>query len=136
MVERKIKILDENKFFFTPTKHSYSKEVKRLKMWKKMGEQEEAWASKVGLVTLLTIEWKEPYLDAFVEFLNTFVIKETMIYFGKMNIVYVSSKHMIVNAFGVCNSGYVENPHGHVTKTLVEELLFKHDIKPPYTNAN
>jgi hypothetical protein len=52
-------------------------------MWKKMGEQEEAWASKVGLVTLLTIEWKEPYIDALVEFLNTFVIKESMIYFGK-----------------------------------------------------
>jgi hypothetical protein len=55
-------------------------------MWKKMGEQEEALASKVGLVTLLTIKWKEPYLDALVEFLNTFVIKESMIYFGKKNI--------------------------------------------------
>ncbi len=101
-----------------------------------MGEQEEAWASKVGLVTLLTIEWKEPYLDALVEFLNTFVIKKSMIYFGKKNIVYVSSKHLIANAFGVYKSGYVENPNGHVTKTLVEELLFKHDIKPQYTNAN
>jgi hypothetical protein len=102
-------------------------------MWKKMGEQEEAWASKVGLVTLLTIEWKEPYFDALVEFLNTFVIKESMIYFGKKNIVYVSNKHLIANAFGVCKSGYVESPNGHVT---IEKLLFKHDIKPPYTNAN
>ncbi len=50
--------------------------------------------------------------------------------------MYVSSKHLIANAFGVYKSGYVENPNGHVTKTLVEELLFKHDIKPPYTNAN
>jgi hypothetical protein len=83
MVERRIEIPNENKYFFTPTKHSYSKEVERLKMWKKMGEQEEAWASKVGLVTLLTIEWKEPYIDALVEFLNTFVIKKSMIYFGK-----------------------------------------------------
>jgi len=37
----------------------------RLEIWKKMGKQEEAWASKVGLVALLIIEWKEPYLDAY-----------------------------------------------------------------------
>jgi len=55
----------KTKFFFTPTKCSYSKEMERLEMWKKMGEQEKAWASKVGLVTLLIIEWKEPYLDAY-----------------------------------------------------------------------
>jgi hypothetical protein len=50
--------------------------------------------------------------------------------------VYVNSKHLIAHAFGVYKNGYVEDPNGHVTKTLVEELLFKHDIKPPYTNAN
>jgi len=27
-----------------------------MEVWKKMGEKEEAWASKVGLVTLLAIE--------------------------------------------------------------------------------
>jgi hypothetical protein len=32
--------------------------------------------------------------------------------------------------------GYVEDPKGHVTKMLVEDLLFRHDIKPPYTNAD
>jgi hypothetical protein len=25
---------------------------------------------------------------------------------------------------------------GHATKALVEELLYKHDIKPPYINAD
>jgi hypothetical protein len=59
-----------------------------------------------------------------------------MIYFGKKNTVYVNNKHLIVDAFGVCKNGYVEDPNGHVTKILVEELLFKHDIKPPYTNVN
>ncbi len=43
---------------------------------------------------------------------------------------------MIVNVFNVCQSGYVEGPKGQVTETLIEKLLFKHDIKPPYTNAN
>ncbi len=105
-------------------------------MWKKMGEQEEAWASKVRLVTLLTIEWKEQYFGALVEFLNIFVIKGSMIYFGNKNVMYVSSKRLIDDAFGVYKNGYVEDPNGHVTKTLVEESLFKHDIKPPYTNVN
>jgi hypothetical protein len=31
---------------------------------------------------------------------------------------------------------YVEDPKGHVIKLLVKELLFNHDIKPPYTKAN
>jgi hypothetical protein len=43
---------------------------------------------------------------------------------------------LIANAFNVCQSGYVEGPKGQVTKKLVEKLLFKHDIKPPYKNAN
>jgi hypothetical protein len=37
-------------------------------MWKKMGKKEEAWASMVGLVMLLAIEWKELDHDALVEF--------------------------------------------------------------------
>jgi hypothetical protein len=59
-----------------------------------------------------------------------------MIYFSKKTIVYVNSKHLMVDAFGVYKNGYVEDPNGHVAKILVEELLFKNDIKPPYTNAN
>ncbi len=57
-----------------------------------MGEGEEAWVSKVGLVTLLDIEWKEPNHDVLVEFLNTFVIKRFEIYFGRRGIMYVISK--------------------------------------------
>ncbi len=38
--------------------------------------------------------------------------------------------------FGVCQSGYVEDPKGHVIKMLVEELLFNHDIKPLYIYTN
>jgi hypothetical protein len=57
-----------------------------------MGKKEEAWASKVGLVTLLAIEWKEPNYDALVKKINTFVIKGFEIYFGKKNIVYVINK--------------------------------------------
>jgi len=56
-----------------------------------MGKKEEAWVNKVGLVMLLATEWKEPYHDALVEFLNIFVIKGFEIYFGKKNIVHVIS---------------------------------------------
>lgn len=46
-----------------------------------MRKREEAWANKVGLVTLLDIEWKEPNHGSMVEFLNTFVFKRFEIYF-------------------------------------------------------
>jgi len=59
---------------------------------------------------LLAIGWKELDHDALVEFLNTFVIKGFEIYFDKGNIVYVISKHLIVDAFDVCENGYVDDP--------------------------
>jgi len=48
--------------------------------------------------------------------------------------MYVINKQIIANAFGVYQSGYVEDPKVQVTKLLVKELLFSRDIKP-YTNA-
>ncbi len=125
---RGIKILNK-RIFFIPSKQNYSKHVERIEMWKKMGEGQEAQVSKARLVTLLNIEWKETDHDALVEFLNTFVITRSKIYFGRKGIVYVISKQIIANAFKVYQSGYVEDPRGHVTKMLVEELLFNHDIK-------
>jgi hypothetical protein len=71
--------------------------VERLEVWKQMGKIEEAWASKVGLITLMAIDWMEPDHDALVEFLNIFVIKRCGIYFGKRNIVYVISKQLIAD---------------------------------------
>lgn len=50
--------------------------------------------------------------------------------------MYVINKQLIANAFGVYQSGYVEDPKGQVTKAIVEELLYKHDIKSPYTNVD
>ncbi len=101
-----------------------------------MGVKEEAQASNVGLVTLLAIKWKELDHDALVEFLNTFVIKGSEIYFGRRKIMYVISEQLIANVFSVYQSGYVEDPEGYMTKTLAKKLLFKHGIKPPYINAN
>jgi hypothetical protein len=40
------------------------------------------------------------------------------------------------DAFNVCQARYVEDPKGQVNKLVVGELLYDHDIKPPYTNAN
>jgi hypothetical protein len=36
-------------------------------------------------------------------------------------------------AFGVCQTKHIEDPKGQMNKRVVEELLFNHDIKPPYT---
>jgi len=81
-------------------------------MWKKMGEGKKTWANKVGLVTLLDIEWKELDLGALVEFLNTFVIKGSKIYFGRRGIMYVINKQIMVYAFRICQTGYIEHPKG------------------------
>ncbi len=94
MEYRRIKILNEIRLFFCPTKH-----VERIEMWKKMGEGEEAWVSKVILVTLMNIEWKEPNHDALVEFMNIFVIIRAKIYFARRDIMYVIGKQIIANAF-------------------------------------
>ncbi len=64
------------------------------------------------------------------------MIKWNEICFGRKGVVYVIGKEIIGYAFGVYQSGYVEDPKGHVTKMLVEELLFNHDIKPLYINTN
>ncbi len=51
-----------------------------------------------------------------LEFFNTFVIKGTYIYFGYH--VYVISKQLIVNVFGVYVEGYVKDPKGQVSKAI------------------
>jgi hypothetical protein len=38
----------------------------------------------------------------------------------------------MVYALGVCQTGYIKDPKGQMNKMVVEELLFNHDIKPPY----
>jgi hypothetical protein len=134
--QRGIRIPNVTRLFFTPTKQSYSKHVEIIKMWKNMGDSEQTWASKARLVTLLDIEWNELNHDNLVEFLNTFMIKANEICFGRKGVVYVIGKQIIAYAFGLCQSGYAKDPKGHVTKMLVEELLFNHDIKPPYINTN
>jgi hypothetical protein len=51
-------------------------------------------------------------LDVMLEFLNTFVIKGTYIYFGHKDKVYVISKKLIIDVFGICAKGYVKDPKG------------------------
>ncbi len=52
-------------------------------------------------------------------FFNTFFIKGVDIYFGHKDKVYIISKQLIVDVFGVCTEGYVKEPKGHVIKSLV-----------------
>ncbi len=57
-------------------------------------------------------------LDIMLEFLNTFVIKGTNIYFGYKDKVYVINKQLIVDVFGIYAKRYVEDPKGQVSKTI------------------
>jgi hypothetical protein len=62
-------------------KQNYYKHVERMENWKDINEEEE-WASKPGLTTLFLMNWEASMSDIMLEFLNTFVIKGTYIYFG------------------------------------------------------
>jgi hypothetical protein len=62
-------------------------------------------------------------LDVMLEFLNTFFIKGVKIYFGHKDKVYVISKQLIVDVFGVCIGRYVEELKGHVSKSLAIQAL-------------
>jgi len=48
------------------------------------------------------MSWEALMFDVMLEFLNKFVIKGTNIYFGHNDNVYVISKQLIVDVFGVC----------------------------------
>jgi hypothetical protein len=86
-----------------------------MKNWKDIVEEED-WASKIGLVPLFLMGWEASMLDVMLEFLNTFLIKGINIYFGHEDKVNVISKQLIIDVFGVCVEGYVEEPKGHVSK--------------------
>jgi hypothetical protein len=51
------------------------------------------------------------------------LIKGANIYFGHKDKVYVISKQLIVDVFGVCAKGYVEELKGHVSKSLAIQAL-------------
>jgi hypothetical protein len=72
--------------------------------------------------------------DVMLEFLSTFLIKGANIYFGRKDQVYVISKQLIVDVFGVCAEGYVEEPKGQVSKSLVVQAL--HNCKLALANSS
>ncbi len=71
-------------------------------------------ASKARLVPLFLMGWETLMPDVMLEFLNTFLIKGVDIYYGHKDHVYVISKQLIVDIFGVCAEGYVEESKGQV----------------------
>jgi len=58
------------------------------------------------------MEWHASMPDVMLEFFNTFFIKGIDIYFGHKDKVYVISKQLIVDVFGVCADEYVEESKG------------------------
>jgi hypothetical protein len=96
---------------WTHIKQNYDRHVEQMENWKDIVE-EKYWASKVGLVFLFLMDRQALMPDVMLEFLNTLLIKGENIYFGHKDKEYVISKQLIVNVFGVCAKGYVENLKG------------------------
>jgi hypothetical protein len=110
-LEKGICIPNHEQFMWIKTKHNYNRHVERMENWNDIDEEEE-WASKVSLVDLFLLSWEAPMPDVMLEFFNTFVIKCTNIYFGHKDNVYVISKQLVIDVFGVCAKGYVDDPKG------------------------
>ncbi len=68
---------------------------------------------------MLLMSWEASMLDVMLEFLNTFMIKGTNIYFGHKDKVYVINKQLIINVCGICAEWYVEDLKGQVSKLLI-----------------
>jgi hypothetical protein len=58
------------------------------------------------------MHWTTLMPDVMLEFLNTFLIKGTNIYFGHKDKVYDINKQLIIDVFGVCAKGYIEELKG------------------------
>jgi hypothetical protein len=76
------------------------------------------------------MSWEALVLDVLLEFLNTFVIKGTYIYFGHKDNVYVIGKQLTIDIFGICSKGYVKDSKGQVSKSLVVQTLQSCKITP------
>ncbi len=64
------------------------------------------------------MKWEALIPNILLEFLNILVIVGTNIYFGYKYKVYVISKQLIVDVFGVYVEGYVEDLKGQVNKIV------------------
>ncbi len=73
-----------------------------------MRKNEKKWASRVGLVGLLELQWNTPCHDQLEEFLNIYHIKRETIYarLGEKGVAI--DKHLITNVFKFFNNGWKE----------------------------
>jgi hypothetical protein len=82
-----------------------------MENWKDIVAKED-WAFKAWLVPLFLMGWEASMLDVMLGFMNTFLIKGANIYFNHKDKVYLISKQLIIDVFGVCMEGYVEELKG------------------------
>ncbi len=91
LLDKGICIPDPDRFMWIQTKQNYDKHVERMEKQKDIIEKEE-WVSKTGLVILFLMNLEALMPNIMLEFLNTFAIKGTYIYFGYQDKVYVINK--------------------------------------------
>ncbi len=117
-LDKGIKIPNPKRFMWTYTKENYDEHVEWMENYKDIIKEKD-YAFRTRLVPLFLMDWEAPMPNVMLEFINTFFIKGANIYFGHKDKVYVLSKQLIVDVFGVCAEGYVEKPKRHVNKSLI-----------------
>jgi hypothetical protein len=106
-----------------------------MENWKDIAKEEDR-ASKARLIPLFMMDWQTLMPNVMLDFLNTFLIKGVYIYFGHKDKVYVISKKIIVDLFGVHAKGYVEEPKRQVSKSLAVQALHSYKLAPTNSLAD
>ncbi len=64
---------DEVRYIFTPIEHSHNINLKNILFWTSFRE-ERIWTNRISLVGMFKVEWKTPYHNILVEFLNNWTL--------------------------------------------------------------
>ncbi len=135
LLEKGIKIRNPKHLMWTQTKQNYEKHIKWMENLKDIALEKDQ-AFKAWLIPLFMMGWETPMPDVMLEFFNKFLIIGANIQFGHKDKVYVINKQLIVDVFGVCAKGYVEEPKGQVNKSLVVQALYSCRFTPANSFAN
>jgi len=84
--------------------------LKNILIWTSFGEENKAWENKARLGGLFEIEWKTPWHNILVEFLNNWKLdpKHNKIKFMLGDKQRIIDKHVLIEVLKICHIGEIE----------------------------
>ncbi len=92
---------DEVMYVFSPINQSYNSNLKNIFLWTSFKKEEKAWANIVVLVGLFEVEWKTPFHNILVDFLNNWKLdyEDNIIKVMLREKQGIINKHLLVEVF-------------------------------------